>query len=83
MKNEGYNPKILSTPFSRAYGREFSEFDDNDYVNQQLRVDAVNAIRAYHMGEKSLQSLLYGLEKANKLFRESGWPEIEFNPDSE
>jgi hypothetical protein len=84
MTEENKQTQILSTPFSRAYDKnQINDDDEIDVMCAQLRVNAVEAIREYRMGIKPLENLLNGLQMANKLFRESGWPEVEFNPDLE
>ena len=84
MTEENKQTQILSTPFSRAYEKnQINDDDETDVMCAKLRVDAVEAIREYRIGVKPLANLLHGLQLANKLFRENGWPEVEFNPDLE
>ena len=82
MNEKNQQAQILCTHFHRAYERDNANCDEPEVLNFQLRLEAVEAIRAYHMGKKTLDNLLDGLQKANELFRESGWPEIKFNPNS-
>ena len=71
---------ILYTPYHRTYERDTLKIDDTNLLCAQLRLEAVEAIRSYRAGEKPLKNLLIGLEAANSLFREYGYPIIEFDP---
>ena len=80
MTQEKTQATVLYSPYYHAYTRDTLKCDDTHTLCVQLRLEAVEAIRSYRAGEKPLKNLLIGLEAANTLLKEFGYPTIEFDP---